>query len=641
MNFIRNKSYKDLKLIPIFLFFLVVSTSCWKTDPQDNLFTFKGEMLGQYLASEERADDYSEFAGILQETDVMGLLNTYGEYTCFAPTNEALYRFYEKEGLAGYHEMSEDSLYKLVYNHIIKDYTIESKDFGIGRLSALNMANRYISTNPTIDSIGFPVIYINDYSLVLNRDIDVHNGVIHSVDRVIIPTDSTLVERLSVDKNFSLFFEALLKTNLHSKLNLIEDYSYDPNDDPELAPIKEINILQEIPQFRKYGYTALIESDSTYIANGINDINDLYAKAKEWYPEATDEDFESENNALNQFISYHLINKQLGYTKFILDYDTEHMFKNAGPQYDMYEYIEPMLKNSLIEVKIDRKLSEGNLFNAIPTVQGENGSYTKVIRIVDDNYDNDALNGVYHEIDGILLYDRDVVSTIRSKRLRLDAASFFPEITNNNMRGSGVAQIFILPRGYLENVSYSENTKLRYLSQNLRLEDFQGDEFIFGNNNKSDVLYDLTLNILPIPAGTYEIRLGYQPLVRRGVAQMYWDGKPTGIPVDFTINADDPSIGHQVPGRNSDDPYGYENDKMMRNRGFMKGPMSYHAPDKDWYPAPNARESVRSLRKIVGKYTFDKTERHTLRLKAVELGEFMIDYIEIVPIEVLEKEGVY
>ena len=172
-------------------------------------------------------------------------------------------------------------------------------------------------------------------------------------------------------------------------------------------------------------------------------------------------------------------------------------------------------------------------------------------------------------------------------------------------------------------------------------EDFQGDEFIFGWNTTKDILYDLTLNILPIPEGTYEIRIGYQPMGRRGVAQMYWDGVPTGIPVNFEIDADNPDIGHVVPGTDPDDPYGYENDKMMRNRGFMKGPASYKAVDSPWYKASNARTSVRSLRRIVGKYTFTETTRHTLRLKAVEVGEFMVDYIEIVPIEVLEKEDIY
>lgn len=643
MNFIRIKSYKDIRLIPVFVALLLLNVSCWDTDPKENLFTFNDEMLGEYLSNEERADTYSEFAEILAETNVLGLLNTYGEYTCFAPTNEALHKYYARYGITGYQELSSDSLYNLVYNHIIKDYIIESADFNEGRLSALNMANRYVSTSLTTDSLNLPVVYVNDYSLVVDRDVLVHNGVIHAVDRVIVPTDSTLVERLSTDNDFELFFEALIKTDLDSKLTLIKDYTYNPDGDPGLDPTEEVWIMQEIPQFRKYGYTALVESDSTFAANDIHNIDELIAKAKEWYPEATDDDFTSENNALNQFIAYHLINKQIGYTKFIMDYDTDHMIKNGDAHYDMYEYIEPMLANSLIEVKVDRKLQESNLFNAIPTLQGENGSYERVIRIDKDNYDNDAINGVYHEIDGILLYDRDVISTIRSKRLRLDAASFFPEVTNNNMRGTGVAQIFILPRGYLDNVTYSENTKLRYLNQNDMFEDFQGDEFIFGNNTRSDVLYDLTLNILPIPAGTYEIRIGYQPMYRRGVAQMYWDGTPTGIPVDFTINADDPSIGHKVPGSNPDDPDGYENDKMMRNRGFMKGPASYHAIQSvsPWYKASNARTSVRSLRRIVGKYTFDKTERHTLRLKAVELGEFMVDYIEIVPIEVLEKEGIY
>ncbi len=56
-------------------------------------------------------------------------------------------------------------------------------------------------------------------------------------------------------------------------------------------------------------------------------------------------------NSLNRFVAYHLINKELSYTKFISDYDTKHMSKVV----DLFEYIEPMCPNTLIEVKIGGK----------------------------------------------------------------------------------------------------------------------------------------------------------------------------------------------------------------------------------------------------------------------------------------------
>ena len=628
----RFRLYLLLSVVAIF------SSSCWDSDNMENLFTLNEEMLGAYLKNPERSALYSEFALVLDTTNVMGYLNTYGEYTCFAPTNKAMKLFYEDTGVDSYKELSLDTLRKFVFNHIIENFAIESSTFIVGRLSALNMANRYLSTNPTIDENGLPVIFVNGESRILNRDIEVHNGVIHSIDHVIIPTDSTLVERIVADKKFSLFSKALLATKLDKKLTLIEDYNYDPDGDPSLNPVLSIGIMEEIPQFKKYGYTILAESDSIYALNEVYNFDDLVALAIELYPEGANiDDFTNEENSLNQFVAYHLIDKQIGYNKFIKDYDTRHMFKS----HDMYEYLQPMLKNSLIEVKIDRTLNEYNLFNAIPLTDEEDGQYSSVIHIVEGNYDNDALNGVYHEIDNILVNSSEVISEIRSKRLRIDMASLFPEIQNNNMRGTGVEQIFLIPRDYVEGVTYSENTNMIYLNSNVMFEDYQGDELIFGGGGGREVMYDVTIDIMPIPEGTYEIRFGYQPTEGRGVAQIYWDGQPTDIPLDLRVDADDPSIGHVVPGDNPDDPDGFENDKMMHNRRFMKGPACYKAPDSPWYTASNARSSTKSLRKVVGLFTFDEMKEHTLTLKAVQQGEIMLDYIEIVPIEVLGREDIY
>ena len=92
----------------------------------------------------------------------------------------------------------------------------------------------------------------------------------------------------------------------------------------------------------------------------------------------------------------------------------------------MYEYIETMCPNTLMEVRTIRTSNEYNVFNMI-TGTGE------AVRLTED-YDNDAINGVYHEIDNILAYKKEFVGELTSKRIRMDVASFFPELANNNIR---------------------------------------------------------------------------------------------------------------------------------------------------------------------------------------------------------------
>lgn len=295
----------------------------------------------------------------------------------------------------------------------------------------------------------------------------------------------------------------------------------------------------------------------------------------------------------------------------------------------MYEYIETMCPNTLMEVRTLRNSNRYNVFNYI-SESGEHISLT-------NDYDNDAINGVYHEIDGILSYNIDVASEISSKRLRIDAAAFFPEFTNNNMRGRAYEEKFryIFPPGYVDRLKMSEGTEFYYLSNDERLADFQGDEvWLIG-------LYDFTLTTPSIPAGTYEVRMGYQPTDGRGAAQLYWDGIPCGIPLDLRLLADNPKVGYVTPGSDSNDPEGFENDKMMRNRGYMKGPSSFRS-NGEWYADSkvNARRSRSVLRKILGIYSFDKAGTHEFKVKAARKGQFMLDYLEFVPVEYIEREGV-
>jgi len=298
---------------------------------------------------------------------------------------------------------------------------------------------------------------------------------------------------------------------------------------------------------------------------------------------------------------------------------------------DMYEYLEPMCPNTLIEVRTLRTSGEYNIFNMVKS------GYA--VRLT-DNYDNDAVNGVYHEIDNLLYYSQDVEQMLTSKRLRMDAASFFPELMNNNMRigGSRIQYPSVewdFPDGYIERVKASETTIFGYISCDDRFQDYQGDEVFLQTG-----MYDFTITTLPIPAGTYEVRFGWQPTIFRGAAQFYWDGIPCGIPLDLRIDALDPSIGYVKPGTDPNDPDGFENDKMMRNRGYMKGPACFRVINEAWYQGI-ARNSERAIRKILGIYTFDEAGTHEFKVKASRSGQFMFDYLEFVPLEVLETEDIY
>ena len=93
---------KRVKLLTLgVLSFLSVGvyTSCIDDIPEGNRFTFTGELIADHL---ENDTAYSNFCWILEKattgrngrgSSMLTTLSTYGAYTCFAPTNEAINSF--------------------------------------------------------------------------------------------------------------------------------------------------------------------------------------------------------------------------------------------------------------------------------------------------------------------------------------------------------------------------------------------------------------------------------------------------------------------------------------------------------------------------------------------------------------------
>lgn len=603
-------------------------TSC--VDEPTSIGTFSEEMMGEYL--EKRPEQFSEFTRLLDTTEVLGLLNAYGDYTLFAPDNAAMKAFYTSKGKSGLKDFSLDTLTKIAYDHIVKGYEVPTTEFLDGLLPFLTMSDRYLST--TSKSVNNSLVYyVNENSGITSRDIEVNNGIIHVINKALDPSVLNIVTAIASDEKFTLFLKALMETGLDEQLLLTRDDSYDPKDWPHI----DVTFVQgggskdELPVSRKYGFTALMESDSTYkhIYN-IETLDDLkaYAAANVYHENPADAAVtnpKDPRNSLYKFVAYHLFDRKMTYTKFIDDYDTDHMIKT----YDMYEYVETMCPNTLMEVKKERASGETNLLNK----SVETGD---AVRIVKTYKDKDATNGVYHEIDKILIYNKAVAGEMASKRLRIDAAAFFPELINNNMRyyDPSKPRSWVFPKGYIKRLKASETTRFCYLNAYGGYLDYQGDEVYLRG------MYDFEVETPPIPAGTYEIRFGYQPTGGRGAAQLYWDGIPCGIPLDLRIPANDPLIGFEEPGTNPEDPLGYENDKMMRNRGYMKGPSTYKDVLGVWYSKRIARNSSQYIRRILGTYTFDKSSTHIFTVKAVREGQFMFDFLEFVPLEIIEHEDV-
>jgi hypothetical protein len=497
-------------------------------------------------------------------------------------------------------------------------------------------------------------------SIYVNRDgVTIYKQSLSEIDSISFINHSLkpLCDWMSYDKRFSLYNEALKLTGYAQFIN--ESESEDEKFDPDLKKwkISTRTVPEEYPVSRKYGFTIIAPSDSALAEfkecpacpDGIKSIPDLEKTAKYYYSQVFPgyddiKDFKSKENYLNMFIAYHCLDRSLLSSRFIKDYDTPNQFK----KYDMWEYIETLLTNTFIEIHLNRNFSTGQanlgLINSM-------SDPTKAVMFTrnTDLPNGGSTNGYYHEITKPVIYSKEFISDVSSKRLRLDIASFYPELASNNMRGNnplgltgeiGKTHEYIIPSGYLGKMMLSEDTKCTYLGACGAYEDYEGDLFNFEGK------YDITIETPPIPTGKYELRISLHPINYNGKALYYFDDICCSDTVDLTFNAVSPEIGWELPGSNINDGSGLINDKLLRSRGLMKGPDTYYCPDHYYgYNASNARYSPFSLRKIIGSFVFSETKKHKLRVVLIEAVNpvktyLQMDYIEFMPVNLIESEGI-
>lgn len=653
-------------LIGCLLGLAVVAASCTNDDiPSESYYTFTGQTLGQYL--QNNADDYSDFVNLLNRsyvtTDgtgstVLEMLNSYGYYTCFAPDNETMAKYLAKEGLASIEEVSDSAARVLSLMSIISSSTtVYETQYFENRLPDQNLYKKTIY----VTSSGGSTYCINDMATITEQDIEVHNGVIQRVDSVLEPSDLTLLGFFEEHPEYSLFLEALELTAVYERVNSEQEDIYYTA--PASMEDNDGNTMQNFPTQRFYGFTCFVEPNTVYEAAGITDIEGLKTHAKNWFKETyetdapeiyalgNNENYTDSDNYLNRFVAYHFVNKSISQA----DFDEASSTFQSG--YEKYlDYAETLAPGQILCLAAGKNTFssddyDGRLqLNPSPNqVALENiSSYRTWTRptsngvLLADKTQMISSIGYFHELESILTFPR---SDFQKTRLRLDMASLFPEMMSNSIRyvtkeGAGYG----LPEGFLSNYWLnSTSTVLYYLQSSspatTEWNDFQGDEFIAKGN------FDFTVRLPPVPAGLYEVRLGYTVNTSRGCGQMYLGTSldnltAAGIPVDLTVRA---ATKGWVEDANDDTDY--ESDKLLRANGYMKGPNSSNAGGGQ-NTTVNLRQvggssySEDALRVILGTIQLTTDGSIYVRFRNATTSttpQFMMDYIEVCPSNIYDN----
>lgn len=147
--------------------------------------------------------------------------------------------------------------------------------------------------------------------------------------------------------------------------------------------------------------------------------------------------------------------------------------------------------------------------------------------------------------------------------------------------------------------------------------------------------------------GNYEIRMGVSNNNLRTMLQAYFGESPYNLqPVSLPIDQRE-EVGN-IPGNpwvadTGDEETDRENDRNLRNQGYMKGsnymmPAGTTAADDGSFQTNRNVASSPALRRILTTQYMKRGQSYYMRFKsAIDLsnGQFQLDYFELVPTEVV------
>ncbi|MBO4723872.1 MAG: fasciclin domain-containing protein [Bacteroidaceae bacterium] len=622
----------------------------------------------------------------------------------------------------------------LARTHLFNNAMYASDLNGNGVLQHPNMLDRYVtyysyadSSQIVYDEDGNPLkaydgtdsvmvrlkYLINMQATLIKSDDSVQNGVVHKIDKVIRPSNQFLPGLMKENPNLSIFYSALVNTRLiYSMQDVYIDETY-----PEIEYEWTEQALRDgysgihknetsvetgdnadriaYPEKREFKFTMFCMPDTalenyaddyTVMAglDGIHNLADLRKYAETAYPEGAGQPDSLKTSSLYKFLAYHILPCWLSYDQFNTSQKEiikRHLYLK---EHDIEDFFATMLPHSIMRIStpyVSNDKALGIYINRRGTTS--TGLIAEGVRIAQDaseynlpgSLTNICVNGGYHYINKLLVYDDFTRNTALQCRMRIMCCTLSPDFINSRGRGrlngdptnAGIKNIdkmvMAYKLGYCDNFLWVEDQTRFYVRyRDKGFGTYNGDELTVRGS------YDLAFKLPPVPAdGTYEIRAWnnslagsanndrgvvqfyihqYNPAVDAGIFWRNWDWKPQGIPVDLRIGGDDARIGMVS---DTDTRYDgmttaqkknaiYQNDRAMRIRGYLKAPDSYTNSSSSDNSGDPIRVSTSCYRKIICNEYLKADNDYWIRMRQVfeDDGVFPFSFIEIVPKSIYE-----
>jgi transforming growth factor-beta-induced protein len=201
--------FSKLSFALLAIFSMVIFASCSKDENDEPMDTPKN--IVEVASGDAR---FSILVEAVTKANLASALQADGPFTVFAPTNDAFNALFAQLGVSGIADLDAATLTPILLNHVVS-----------GQVKAADVATGYASTlNTSAPGNNSVKIFLNkgsdvkvEGSKVIIADIMASNGVIHAIDKVILP--STVVGHAINNPNFSILVEAVVKANLVDALS--------------------------------------------------------------------------------------------------------------------------------------------------------------------------------------------------------------------------------------------------------------------------------------------------------------------------------------------------------------------------------------------------------------------------------------
>lgn len=210
INFFKKTTRRSLLVPVIALTMLLGFTSC--SDDDDTPIPEPMDMTIAGIASANA--DFSILVDALTRANLVGAVaSPDAELTVFAPTNSAFNSLLSDLGASSLDDIPTETLTNILLYHVVNGKAM-SGDLSSGYYPTLSSyQDNNMSMYITVDD----KVYINKNTMVTSADIAADNGVIHVVDKVILPP--SVVDIAIMNENFSTLVSAVVKAGLVETLS--------------------------------------------------------------------------------------------------------------------------------------------------------------------------------------------------------------------------------------------------------------------------------------------------------------------------------------------------------------------------------------------------------------------------------------